>query len=323
MTFPPKFNKGTRAYKPSTAMFIDRRRVTAFDSAPTSAQQGIDVSRQSVVLLSVTTETAVAAAPDGWTVDIIVWRLKREPNNTLINPSGVWFCREHLTVALDGDPANGPQEIVLPTLNSEQIFYQVVSWTADDPGDLPDTMELILVTTQIAPRNERTGEDCCPAAGDVTTVNVNEDPRPEPDERVLHDGDEIAGPDPLDYPATVYFPDVNGIDIRDGADDERRNVALYLEILAAPSNHADSEVTVTMEEDIAGLGDWVNMSAAGYSIINDVRGVTEWTNVTATDDPLEDRVDWDGVRSHRVRVRVDTGSIADEARLVISLSEEN
>jgi hypothetical protein len=281
---------------------------------PADIGLGFDVDAWSHVMITIHPSNPVFPAfQPGWEITLKVWKYREAASHGSRSPAGQWFLVEEnpWVVPLDG---TGRMERHFYVGDATRIFIQPYDWEGAPVGG-----EVAIGAYGLA----RQGELVCDADPFSGTVNVNEDPRPEPDERVLHDGDEIAGPDPLDYPATVYFPDVNGIDIRDGVDDERRNVALYLEILAAPSNHADSEVTVTVEEDIAGLGDWVNMSAAGYSIINDVRGVTEWTNVTATDDPLEDRVDWDGVRGHRVRVRVDTGSIADEARLVISLSEEN
>ena len=169
MTFPPKFQDGSRAFRPSQVLRIDERRVTGFDAAPTTLRNGIDVSRQTMVLLSVGA-IAPAIAPAGWDVEIVVWRMKTEPSTTL-NPSGQWYAREVDTFSLE--PAlivNGePQEMAYPTLNSEQMFFQVRAM-----GVTPDTWEIDLFVSELGRRTDEAQDNCCPATG-ATEVSIDLD----------------------------------------------------------------------------------------------------------------------------------------------------
>lgn len=172
MTFRPKFTDGSRPFKPSSDLKIDERRVTGYDSAPTTLTQGLDVSRQTMVLVSVSGITPLlAAVPDGWAAEIVVWRLKRENHGDLL-PSGAWYVREVDTYSLDPQAvvAGRPQEYAYPTLNSENMFFQVRTMTANEA--LPDTWEINIAVSELGRRTDEAQEACCPASGAVSTSGL-------------------------------------------------------------------------------------------------------------------------------------------------------
>jgi hypothetical protein len=114
---------------------------------------GFDVSKWQAILLSVGSPALQA----GWKATIRIWRYKQRANLDW-SPSGFWYASEEVTVSLDGNVSaagGGPMEYVFSTLQSEKMYFQLVS-VANEPAV---AWEIVLGAYGLVPRvNPNTGE---------------------------------------------------------------------------------------------------------------------------------------------------------------------
>jgi len=120
---------------------------------------GFNVANWHGVLLSVGSPTYQA----NWQAVIRVWRYKQRSNMDW-GPSGFWYAREQLNISMDGNVAaagGGPMEFRLPTLQSEKMYFELISVT-----NAPATWEIVLGAYGLIPRvNPNNGEDFWEGAG--------------------------------------------------------------------------------------------------------------------------------------------------------------
>ena len=151
------FGIGDQPFDPSRHK-LDERAIGAVDgSAPTDRNQGATVRSWLAVVLSVhpTSPLISDAAIAGARCVVRVWRWKREATQGTGVTGGQWYATEEVTVSLDGDSGavdGGPMEYILPTWDSEKMWFQLVS-----QSDLPANWGISLGAYGMAPR----GDEAC------------------------------------------------------------------------------------------------------------------------------------------------------------------